>query len=57
VFYEQYFYVHDEALAKAERASSLWIENMNHKGVLVDGHTIREKVLSLYEHFSKSEPS
>jgi hypothetical protein len=23
----------------------------------VDGHTIREKVLSLYEHFSKSEPS
>ena len=34
---------------KAERALSLWIEDMVH--VPVDGHVINEKVLSLCEHF------
>lgn len=49
--------MHDKALVKTERAISLWIENLNHKGVLVDGHTICKKVLTPYEHFSKIEPS
>ncbi|KFD50448.1 hypothetical protein M513_08675 [Trichuris suis] len=43
--------VRDKVLVKAEKALSLWIEDMSQKHVPVDGRMIREKALSLYEHF------
>ncbi|KAM7147156.1 general transcription factor II-I isoform 6-T6 [Molossus nigricans] len=36
-----------------EKALSLWVEDKNRKCVPVDGSTLRQKALSLYEDFSK----
>jgi hypothetical protein len=49
--------VRDKDLVKAERVLSLWTEDMKQKRVQVDGHTIDQEVLRLYEHVSRSERS
>ncbi|XP_062887396.1 general transcription factor II-I repeat domain-containing protein 2A-like isoform X1 [Mobula hypostoma] len=43
--------VRDKVLAKTEKALSVWLEDMSQKHIPVDGKTIREKALSLYEHY------
>jgi len=47
--------VRDRVLVKMEKALSLWMEDMSHKNVPVDQNVIREKALSLYEHFRQTE--
>jgi transposase-like protein len=40
--------VHDKTLVKTEKALNLWLEDMNHKCVPIDGNVLQEKALSLY---------
>ncbi|XP_072909805.1 general transcription factor II-I repeat domain-containing protein 2A-like isoform X2 [Hemitrygon akajei] len=43
--------VRDKVLAKTEKALSVWLEDMSQQHIPVDGKIIREKALSLYEHY------
>lgn len=45
--------VHDKYLVKMEKILNLWTENMNENHVLIDSDMLHQKVLSLYEDFSK----
>ncbi|CAM5161808.1 unnamed protein product [Natator depressus] len=49
--------VRDKTLVKTEKALNLWLDNMNHKRVPIDGNTLREKALSLYALFKEGQPS
>lgn len=43
--------VRDKVPAKTEKASSLWLEDMSQKHIPVEGKTMCEKALGLYEHY------
>ena len=43
----------DKNLVEMEKALNEWVENMNRKRVRTDGNVLSQKVLSLYEDFSK----
>ena len=43
----------DTVLMKMEKALNFWLEDMNRKRVPLDGKVLRQKALSLYEHFQK----
>ncbi|XP_066471532.1 tigger transposable element-derived protein 1-like [Tiliqua scincoides] len=45
--------VRDKVLVKTEEALNVWLEDMTQKHVPVDGRIVREKALSLYEHYSE----
>ena len=46
----------DKCLVKMENALNVWVEDMNRKCVLIDGHVLSQKALSLYEDFGKGSP-
>lgn len=45
------FLVPDKELAKTEKVLNVWLEDMSHKHIPVDGKMMREKALSLCERF------
>ena len=48
--------VHDKCIVKMERAFSLWGKDMNSRCISIDSKMPHQKVLSLYDHFSKGSP-
>lgn len=46
----------DKCLVKMENALNVWVDGMNRKCVLIDGHVLSQKALSPYEDFSRGSP-